>query len=119
MRNMFFGWKVAWAAFVVAIFGWGVGFYGPPVFLHAVIERTGWPLTLVSSAMTVHFLVGVLIVANSAALYRRFGTARVTLAGAVAVSIGVFGWATAQAPYQLFLAALLSGSGWVTMGPSR
>ena len=38
------------AAFVGAIFGWGVGFYGPPVFLHAVLERTGWPLTLVSGA---------------------------------------------------------------------
>ena len=39
--STFFGWRVAWAAFVVAIFGWGAGFYGPPVFLHAVVERTG------------------------------------------------------------------------------
>jgi len=31
----FFGWKVLAATFTLAIFGWGVGFYGPPVFLHA------------------------------------------------------------------------------------
>ena len=115
-KPVFFGWKVTWSAFVVAIFGWGVGFYGPPVFLHAVTERTGWPLTLVSSAVTVHFLVGVLVVANSAALYRRFGVARVTMAGALVLSIGVVGWATARVPYQLFGAALMTGCGWVTMG---
>ncbi len=34
----FFGWRVTWAAFAVAVFGWGVGFYGPPVFLHAIRE---------------------------------------------------------------------------------
>lgn len=115
-KRSFFGWRVAWAAFVVAIFGWGVGFYGPPVFLHTVIERTGWSLTLVSSAVTVHFLVGVLIVGNSAKLYRRFGVPTVTLTGAFSLAIGISGWALAREPYQLFAAALLSGAGWVTMG---
>ena len=32
----FYGWKVVAAAFAIAIFGWGFGFYGPPVFLKAV-----------------------------------------------------------------------------------
>ena len=68
----FFGWNVVWGAFVLAIFGWGVGFYGPPIYLHAVIERTGWPLELVPIAVTVHFLVGAVAVANLSALYRRF-----------------------------------------------
>lgn len=114
-KPVFFGWKVAWSAFIVAIFGWGVGFYGPPVFLHAVVERTGWTLTLVSSAVTVHFLVGVLVVANAPALYRRFGVPTVTLSGAVLLAFGVAGWSLAREPYQLFGAALLSGAGWVTM----
>jgi hypothetical protein len=34
--SLFFGWRVVGAGFVVAMFGWGFGFYGPPVFLHAV-----------------------------------------------------------------------------------
>lgn len=45
-QRSFFGWRVAWAAFIVAIFGWGVEFYGPPVFLHAVIEQSDWSRTL-------------------------------------------------------------------------
>ncbi len=116
MQQRFFGWRVAWAAFVVAIFGWGFGFYGPPIFLHAVIERTGWPLTLVSSAVTLHFLSGVLVIANSARLYQRFGLPTVTLTGAVGLAIGTTGWALAAEPYQLFAAALFTGAGWVTMG---
>ena len=34
----FYGWRVTGAAFVLAMFGWGLGFYGPPVYLHAVQE---------------------------------------------------------------------------------
>ena len=34
----FFGPWVVRSAFVLAVFGWGMGFYGPPVFLHAVVE---------------------------------------------------------------------------------
>jgi hypothetical protein len=34
--SSFFGWRVVWAAFVVAVFGWGVGFYGPSVFLQVL-----------------------------------------------------------------------------------
>lgn len=112
----FFGWRVVWAAFVLAIFGWGVGFYGPPVYLHAVLERTHWSLALVSGAVTVHFLVGAVAVANLPALYRRFGVPSVTATGAAALALGVLGWASASEPWQLFAATLASGAGWVAMG---
>src|SRR5262245_21709332 len=90
----FFGWRVVGAAFVLAVFGWGLGFYGPPVYLHAVREARSWPLALVSSAITAHFIVGALVVANLPALYRRFGMAAVTKAGALGAGLGVIGWAT-------------------------
>lgn len=112
----FFGWHVVSAAFVLASFGWGVGFYGPPIYLHAVVERTGWSVALVSAAVTLHFLVGVPVVANMPRLYRRFGIPMVTSIGAVMLAVGVLGWALAVEPWQLLAAALLSGCGWVTMG---
>jgi MFS family permease len=112
----FYGWRVVGATFVLAVFGLGVGFHGPAAYLHAVHERTGWPLALISTAVTVHFLVGAVVVANLPALHRRFGIPTVTKAGAICLAVGVFGWAIAAAPWQLFLATLLSGAGWVTMG---
>jgi hypothetical protein len=112
----FYGWRVAGAAFTVAIFGWGLGFYGPPVYLHAVRELRGWSLALVSTAVTAHFLIGAIVVANLPKLYRRFGVSAVTKAGALALGTGVTAWAVAQEPWQLLAATVLSGAGWAAMG---
>jgi MFS family permease len=112
----YYGWRIVAAVFVLATFGWGVGFYGPPVYLHAVREARGWPLALVSTAVTVHFVFGALVVANLPNLYGRFGISAVTKAGCIALAAGTIGWATARQPWQLFLATLLSGAGWATMG---
>lgn len=114
----FFGWRVATAAFVVAVFGWGLGFYGPPIYLYAVQEARGWSLELVSTAVTAHYLIGAAIVANLAALHRRFGLSAVTKGGAICLAFGLFGWACAQAPWQLFAATFLSGAGWAATGPA-
>lgn len=112
----FFGQKVVWSAFVVAVFGWGVGFYGPPVYMQAVLERTGWSLTFVSSMVTLHFLFGAFVIANMPRLYARFGLPAVIRVGVVSAAIGVLGWSLATRPWHLALAALLTGGGWVTMG---
>ena len=112
----FFGWRVVGGAFVLAVFGWGLGFYGPPVYLHAVQETRHWSVVLVSSAVTLHFLVGAVVVANLPRLYRRFGLPAITKAGAGLLALGVLGWAAAGEPWQLLLATLLSGAGWVAMG---
>jgi Major Facilitator Superfamily len=115
-NRVFFGWRVVAAVFVLATFGWGLGFYGPPIYLHAVREARGWSLPLVSTAVTVHFLFGAIVIANMLKLYKKFGVAAVTKTGSIALAAGVTGWAIAQQPWQLLLATLLSGGGWVTMG---
>lgn len=115
-EKTFYGWRVVGAAFVLAVFGLGMGFHGPAIYLHAIRDRTGWPLALISAAITMHFLVGAIVVASLPALYRRFGIPTVTKCGAALLATGVTGWAIAAAPWQLFGATLLSGAGWVTMG---
>jgi MFS family permease len=104
------------ATFVLAVFGWGVGFYGPPIYLQMVVQRTGWSVALISSAVTLHFLVGAVVVANLPRLYRLKGVPAVTVTGAVLLAIGVVSWSVADRPWQLFAAAFLSGTGWVAMG---
>jgi len=61
-------------------------------------------------------LFGAIVIANLPRLYCRFGLARVTKAGSLALATGVTGWALAREPWQLFVATLFSGGGWVTMG---
>lgn len=111
---MFFGWRVVSGSFVVAVFALGIGFYGPPIYMETIHASRGWPIALISAAITVHFLLGAVIVANLATLHRVFGLAAATRAGAVATGLGLIGWAWAQEPWQLFAATLLSASGWAT-----
>lgn len=112
----FFGWWVVGGAFVLAAFGWGIGFYGPPIFLQTLHETRGWPISLVSAAVTAHFLIGALVVANMPALHRRFGLPAITKAGAISLTLGMCGWAAATEPWQLFAVTALSGAGWAAMG---
>jgi MFS transporter len=111
----FFGWRVVSAAFVLAFFGWGLGFYGPPVYLQTIRDAQGFSLTAISLAVTLHFIAGAIVTANVPTLYRRFGLPTVTRCAAIALSLGVFGWAVAAVPWQLFGAALVSGAGWAAM----
>ncbi len=110
-----YGWRVVHAAFVLAAFGWGLGFYGPPIFLSVIRESRGWSLLLISSAISLHFLAGAIIGANLPALHRRCGVAVVTKAGALSMAAGIVGWSMASSPWHLFVAAALSGAGWGTM----
>lgn len=110
--GVFFGWQVVAAAFVVAVFSWGINFYGPSVFLHALHAREGWSLSLISAAITLHFLASGLLVARLPALHRRFGLVAVTRAGLLACALGAAAWGHATAPWQMVPAALVTALGW-------
>jgi MFS family permease len=111
----FYGWRVVHAGFVLALFGWGLGFYGPPVFLSLIHDSQGWSVFLISSAISLHFVVGSVVGANLPALHRRFGTSVVTRAGVLSMAAGICGWAMTSSPWHVFVAATFSGVGWGTM----
>jgi len=111
----FYGWRVVRAAFVLGAFGWGLGFYGPPIFMSVIRESRGWSFLLISAAISLHFLTGAVTGANLPAFHRHFGVTTVTKAGALSMATGIVGWAMAISPWHLFIAAILSGAGWGTM----
>jgi MFS family permease len=67
-------------------------------------------------AVTFHFLFGAGVVACLPRIHARLGVAATTAAGCAALTVGLLGWALAAQPWQLFVAAVLTGGGWVTMG---
>jgi hypothetical protein len=41
LGTLYHGWQIVAAAFVVALFGFGLGFYGPGIYLVALKARHG------------------------------------------------------------------------------
>ncbi|MFC7542996.1 hypothetical protein ACFQU2_30910 [Siccirubricoccus deserti] len=117
MARGFFGWQVVAAAFILAMCSWGINFYGPSVFLHALHLREGWSLSLISAAITLHFIASAVVVTRLPSLHRRFGPVAVTRGGMLCCCLGLLGWGFAAAPWMLVPAALLTAAGWaVTSG---
>src|SRR5438034_10817440 len=95
----FFGWSVAWSAFAIAVFAWGIGFYGPSVFLQSLHASRGWPISHISLAITVHFLLSAVVIAYLPDIHRRLGIARTTFLGAVATAAGLVLWSGSHEPW--------------------
>jgi len=110
----FYGWRIVGAAFVLASSA------GPRVLRSADLSSGGSrQQRLVAAAGVgsrhVHFLFGALVVARLPDFIS--ATASGGHEGRVlALAVGISGWAVAAEPWQLFVAALFSGAGWVAMG---
>lgn len=98
------------------MFGAGVGYYGPSVYLQTLHSSRGWPISTISAAITTHFLLSAAVVAFLPEIHRRFGVAWSTIAGSILVAVGICGWGNARELWQLFPAASLSGAGFALIG---
>ena len=56
------GWRIVVVCFLLATFGWGLGFYGQSVYVAELQRLHGWPASLISSGTTVFYLFGAALV---------------------------------------------------------
>ena len=114
-RSVFYGWRVVGACFVIASFAWGLGLFGASVYLQAVTAVHGWPVSEVSSAITLFFLVSACVQRTVGRSIDRFGPRPILLIGAVSLGAGVALIGQASAMWQLFPCFVLIGLGWSTL----
>jgi len=114
-KRMYQGWKVVGCAFLIAVFGWGFGFYGIGVFLAELVERHGWATSSVASAVTVLYLVGAALIAFIGNAFERFGPRRVVLVGMSAMGTAAIGLTWIRQPWQLYVVFPLMAVGWAAM----
>jgi MFS family permease len=112
---MYHGWKIVICAFCVALFGWGLGFYGAAVLVAELTERLGWSTTLISLAVTAYYVLGAVLILPLARAFERYGPRPVVLVGMAAMAAGTIGVAYVDTPWQLYLAFALRAVGWACM----
>ena len=57
----FHGWNVVAATFVMAMFSFGLGFYGLTVYVATLQRLHGWSAAIVSLPVTVYYVAGALL----------------------------------------------------------
>lgn len=115
MRRLYHGWRVVAAAFLIALFGWGLGFYGPGIYLMALEERHGWPGAEISFAITAYYLAGATLILFGGVAFERLGARRVVTTGALAMACGVTLLTLIRQPWQVYAAFAVMSLGWATM----
>jgi MFS family permease len=106
------GWRIVAVCFLVATFGWGLGFYGQSVYLAELHRLHGWPASLISLATTFFYLFGALLVAFVSEAIRAFGPRNCLLGGIVAMAAAAVVIGQVAAPWQLYAANALLAFGW-------
>ena len=111
----FYGWNVVAATFVMALFSFGLGFYGLSVYV-AMLQRVhGWSASVVSVPVTVYYVAGALLTALAGDLYERFGPRAVVSVGSIAMAAGIAALGLVTAPWQLYPVFLVMSVGWGSM----
>src|SRR6202795_5189468 len=106
------GWRIVAVCFLVATFGWGLGFYGQSVYLAELHRLHGWPASLISSGTTFFYLFGAVLVAFVSEAMRAIGPRNCLLAGVCAMAAAAVMMGQVASPWQLYLAYALLAFGW-------
>ncbi|MEZ5765521.1 MAG: MFS transporter [Xanthobacteraceae bacterium] len=107
------GWRVVFACFVMATFAWGLGFYGQGIYLAELQRAKGWPTSLISTATTLYYLSGSLLVVYVSDILHRLGPRLMLISGASLFALSVAGIAYVSQPWQLFVAYFVMATGWM------
>lgn len=108
---MFYGWWIVTACVVFATVCWSLGTFGMSVYVFALTELRGFPITVASSAVTLAYLVSALVMVPVGRLVSRRGPRTAVAAGAVLMAIAVAAMPHCRQAWQLYPAFLLLGLG--------
>ncbi|MEO1056439.1 MAG: MFS transporter [Actinomycetota bacterium] len=110
------GWWVVTGCFIVLTTTSGLGFYGLAVYLNAFSKEQGWPLSTISLATTVFFIVGGAVGVWVGSLIARIDVRIVIVGGGVigGASLAVLGQVDEQ--WELFVVYAVFAVGFAAAG---
>ena len=112
---MFAGWTVVGVAFLIAMFAFGIGFYGVGLYMVVLHDRLGWPVSLISLAITGYYVLSAAMITVVGDAFDRYGARRVLLVAIGGLATGVLLVASAAHAWQLGLGLAVMSVGWAGM----
>src|SRR5215471_10751076 len=108
------GWRVTAVCFAVAIFSWGLGFFGQSVYLAELQHRFDWSASLLGIMTTYYLLVAALVMFISDAV-AYFGPRLTFLLGVSLLATSVASLALVSQPWQLVPVYAVMATGMAAM----
>lgn len=106
------GWRIVAVCFLLATFGWGLGFYGQSVYVAELQRAHGWSASLISSGTTFFYLFGALLVVFVGEAIQKHGARLCLIAGTLAMAAAAVAIGAVREPWQLYLANAVLAFGW-------
>ena len=103
------------ALFVVAVFAWGLAFYGLGFYLNELPTRGGWSIGLLSGLTFVFYAISTVLGFLVGMTLQRTDGRPVFLTGAAALGAAAIAMGTATSTAQLVAAYLLLAVGWACL----
>jgi MFS family permease len=113
--ELFYGWRIVAACFVIAAFAWSLGLFGSSVYLQSLSAERGWSVATISSAITLFFLVSAAVQRVVGRSIDRWGPKPVLSIGCLSLAGGVALIGQTDSAWQLYPCFALVGIGWSTL----
>lgn len=115
-HGRFPGWWVVAGCFTVLGVSSGLGFYGLAVYLNAFSKERDWPLSTISLATTVFFVVGGVFGVWVARWIARYDVRLVIIGGGLVGGCALAVLGQVQQQWQLFVVYAVFAAGWTAAG---
>jgi len=110
--KIFHGWLMVIGCMAVAVVAWSFALYGPSVYLTALSQSHGWSLAVISSALTLSFLVNATVLSFVGNTIATYGPRPVMAAGATVMALGLGSLGQVSQLWQVYAAFACMGLGW-------
>lgn len=110
-RRMFYGWWIVFGCLIVAVVGWSLTVFGMGVYVHVLSAQRGFSIGLISTAVTVSYLVSAVCLLSVGAATARFGPKPVIGFGACFLAVAVIALAFCDRGWQVFAVFAAMGVG--------
>ncbi len=111
-QKTFHGWWMVAGCMAVAIVAWSFALYGPSVYLHTISQTHQWSIGLVSSALTLSFLVNASVLSFVGSAISKHGPRIVMALGAAVMATGFIAMSQISKIWHVYVSFALMGLGW-------
>lgn len=108
----FHGWWMVAGCMAVAMVAWSFALYGPSVYLHTISQTHHWSIGLVSSALTLSFLVNASVLSFVGSAIAKHGPRLVMALGAAIMAAGFVAMSQISEIWHVYASFALMGLGW-------